>query len=144
MKRKIHDYKTVHLVGIKGQGMAALCELLIAEGKYVTCSDTEEPFSTDAVLQKLGIRVRRFQKKNITKSVDVVVRSSAYGDTHVEVAAARDRGIPIITYIDAVAELFNKKRGILIAGTQGKTSTTALIGLMLEDAGLDPVVLVGA
>ena len=144
MKRKIHDYKTVHLVGIKGQGMAALCELLIAEGKYVTGSDTEEPFSTDAVLQKLGIRVRRFQKKNITKSVDVVVRSSAYGETHVEIVAARLLAIPVVNYIDAVGELFNKKRGILVTGTHGKTTTTALIGLMLEDAELDPTVLVGA
>src|SRR3989338_5796146 len=143
-KSKKHTMQRVHMVGIKGQGMAALCELLVAEGKHITGSDTTETFSTDNVLQKLGIRVRRFQKKNITKSVDVVERSSAYGDTHVEVAAARYRGIPIITYIDAVAELFNKKRGILIAGTHGKTSTTALIGLMLEDAGLDPVVLVGA
>lgn len=124
--------------------MAALCELLIAEGKQVTGSDTEESFSTDAVLQKLGIRVRRFQRKNITKSIDLVVRSSAYGDTHVEIAAARLLGIPVVNYIDAVAELFNKKRGILVVGTHGKTSTTALIGLLLEDAGFDPTVLVGA
>ena len=73
MKQHILDYKTIHMVGIKGQGMAALCELLVAQGKHVTGSDTTEPFSTDSVLRKLGIRVRRFQKKNITKSIDVVV-----------------------------------------------------------------------
>ena len=132
------------MVGIKGQGMAALCEFFVAQGKRVTGSDTEEQFSTDVVLQKLGIHARRFQKKNITKSIDVVVRSSAYGDYHEEIKAARHLGIPVIDYIDGVAEVFNAKRGILVAGTHGKTTTTALIGLMLEDAGLDPTVLVGA
>lgn len=132
------------MIGIKGQGMAALCELLVAEGKRITGSDVAEKFSTDEVLQKLGIRVRKFQKKNITKNIDVVVRSSAYNDAHAEVVAARHLGIPVIDYIDAVADIFNRKRGILVAGTHGKTSTTAMIGCMLEDAGCDPTALVGA
>ncbi|TSC77818.1 MAG: UDP-N-acetylmuramate--alanine ligase [Parcubacteria group bacterium Gr01-1014_29] len=132
------------MVGITGQGMVALCELLVAEGKQITGSDTGEVFQTSAILQKLGIRVKKFQKKNITKTVDAVVRSSAYGDAHVEIAAARHLGIPVMDYIDAVAEIFNTKRGVLIAGTHGKTSTTALVGCMLEDAGYDPTVLVGA
>ncbi len=132
------------MVGVKGQGMAALCEFLVAEGKRVTGSDTAEVFSTNSVLANLGIRVRRFQKKNITKSVDMVVRSSAYGDNHEEIQAARRLGIPVLNYIDAVAELFNAKRGILVSGTHGKTTTTALIGLMMEHAKRDPSVLVGA
>lgn len=144
MKRNILDYKVVHMVGIKGQGMAALCELLVAEGKQVTGSDSADVFSTDQVLRNLGVPVLGFQKKNITKSIDVVVRSSAYGDDHIEIAAARGKGIPIVDYGDMAAELFNRKRGILVAGTHGKTTTTALIGGMLEDAGFDPVVLVGA
>src|SRR3989344_4808864 len=110
MEHKIFDYKMIHMVGIKGQGMTALCELLIAEGKRVTGSDTEESFSTDAVLRKLDVRVKSFQKKNITKFIDAVVRSSAYGDTHVEIVAARHLGIPVVDYSDVVAELFNAKR----------------------------------
>src|SRR3989344_866093 len=144
MNYTIHDSKIIHMVGIKGQGMTALCEFLVAQGKLVTGSDMEEPFSTDEVLRKLGIHVSGFQKNNITQSTDVVVRSSAYGDTHVEIVAARKNGIPVVDYIDAVAELFNTKIGILVVGTHGKTTTTALIGLMLEDAGLDPMVLAGA
>ncbi len=140
----IHDSKKIHMVGIKGQGMAALAELLRAEGKHISGSDTKESFSTDAVLRKLGIRVRTFQKKNITKRLDAVIRSSAYGDSHVEIAAARRLGIPVFNYIDAVAELCNKKRGILVTGTHGKTTVTALIGCLLEDTGFDPTVLVGA
>lgn len=132
------------MVGITGQGMAALAELLVAEGADITGSDTSEIFSTNVVLKKLGISVLPFQKKNITKRVDLIVRSSAYGDRHVEMAAARRLGVPVIDYSDAMAEMFNAKRGILIAGTHGKTSTTALVGGMLEDVGYDPTVLVGA
>src|SRR3989344_3837221 len=107
----ITSAKRIHMVGIKGQGMAALAEFLVAEGKRVTGSDTGEQFSTDNVLKKLGIRVRRFHEHSITKHVELVIRSSAYGNNHTEVAAALRRGIPVVDYIDAVAELFNKKRG---------------------------------
>lgn len=144
MTNILRDAREIHMIGITGQGMTALAELLVAEGAHVTGSDTSEVFQTNAVLEKLGIRVFPFQKKNITKRVDLVVRSSAYGGTHMEVVAARRLHIPVIDYIDAVAELFNRKRGILVTGTHGKTSTTAMIGLMLEQAGFDPTVLVGA
>ena len=132
------------MVGIKGQGMTALAGLLAAHGKRITGSDISEEFSTDAVLRKLGIQVGRFQEKSITKKIDLVVRSSAYGDTHIEIAKARKLGMSVMDYSDAVAELFNTKRGILVTGTHGKTTTTALIGTMMEDADLDPSVLVGA
>ena len=140
----LNEASYIHLIGIKGQGMTALAELLCSEGKTVTGSDTNEKFSTDRVLQNLGIRVHGFRATNISTRVDLVVRSSAYDDTHMEVRAARGRGIPIMQYGEAIAELFNKKRGILITGTHGKTTTTAMIGCILEDAGFDPVVLVGA
>lgn len=132
------------MVGIKGQGMAALAELLIADGKRVTGSDTDETFSTDAVLKHLGIDVLYFDEKNITGNVELVICSSAYNDEHPEIAAALKQNISVVLYKDALAELFNKKRGILVTGTHGKTTTTAMIGCVLEDAGYDPTVLVGA
>lgn len=132
------------MVGIKGQGMAALTELLVRDGNRVTGSDTSETFSTDAVLKGLCIRVLPFRANNITGAIDLVVRSSAYSDDHPEITEAKKRGIPVVSYIDAVAELYNKKRGVLVTGTHGKTTTTAMIGCMLEDAGYDPTVLVGA
>jgi len=132
------------MVGIKGQGMAALAQLLSAEGKNITGSDIAEVFSTDAGLRACGIPVLPFHAKNISRAIDLVIRSGAYGDAHPELVAARKAGIPIVAYGDAVAELFNVKRGILVAGTHGKTTTTAMIGRVLEDAGYDPAVLVGA
>lgn len=123
--------------------MTALAELLIAHGKVVTGSDTAEEFFTDAVLKQLHVPVRIFDPATITKDIDLVIRSSAYGDDHPEVAAAHVLGIPVCLYIDAVAELFNATRGILVTGTHGKTTTTAMIGQVLESAGMDPTVLVG-
>ena len=132
------------MVGIKGVGMAAMAELLMGEGKQITGSDTNEEFFTDTVLKKLGIPVRHFSARNISSTIDLVIRSSAYGDEHPEVAAAKKLGIPVIPYSNAVAELFNAKRGILVTGTHGKTTTTAMIGCILEDADFDPSVLVGS
>lgn len=139
-----HDSKNIHMVGIKGQGMAALAELLVRDGNIITGSDTNETFSTDAVLKSLPIRVLPFRVENIENAIDLLVRSSAYGDDHMEIKEAKKRHIPVVNYIDAVAEIFNKKRGVLVAGTHGKTTTTAMIGCLLEDAGVDPTVLVGA
>ncbi len=140
----IHDSKHIHMIGIKGQGMTALAEILAAEGNRITGSDTSEVFSTDVPLRKMGIHVTSFAQKNITRSIDLVVSSSAYDSQNIERIQAKKQGIPIISYIDAVADLFNAKRGILVTGTHGKTTTTAMIGCILEDAGIDPTVLVGA
>lgn len=140
----IYDSKKIHMVGIKGVGMTALAELLVGEKKHITGSDTSEEFFTDAVLKRRGIVVRPFSAQNISAAIDLVIRSSAYGDDHPEIIAAKKQGISIMSYSDAVAELFNAKRGILITGTHGKTTTTAIIGCVLEDAGFDPSVLVGA
>ena len=131
------------MIGIKGVGMTALAELLLAQGKIVTGSDTAEEFFTDAVLKQLGISVRMFDASAISTDIDLIIRSSAYGDDHAEVVAGRALGIPVHLYIDAVAEIFNAKRGILVTGTHGKTTTTAMIGQVLEEAGFDPTVLVG-
>jgi UDP-N-acetylmuramate--alanine ligase len=144
MKYLTHNIRHIHMIGIKGQGMTALAELLIADGKYVTGSDTEEMFSTDVVLDTLGIQVSIFDKENITQDIDIIVQSSAYGENNVEMTEAMRRKIPIVLYGEVIADYFNAKRGILVTGTHGKTTTTAMTGQVLEDAGIDPTVLVGA
>ncbi len=132
-----------HLVGIKGVGMSALAQLLKANGIKITGSDTDEIFITDDMLKNAQIEVfSPFSKSNI-KNPDLVVRSSAYGEDHIEISEARRRHIPVITYAEALARLFNKRYGIAVAGTHGKTTITALLGLVLERANLDPTVVVG-
>ena len=140
----LKEAKKIHLVGIKGVGMTALAELLLAEKKQVSGSDVPEQFFTDSVLQKLGLTALSFNSSNVTPDIDIVVRSSAYGEDHPEIVEARQKNIFICTYAEAVAEIFNTHRGILITGSHGKTTTTAMTGWILEQAGTDPTVLVGA
>ena len=71
------------------------------------------------------------------------VFSTAYSRDHPEIQHALHRGIPVRSYTDVLAELFNQKKGIMVTGTHGKTTATAIIGRILEEAGWDPTVLVG-
>lgn len=123
--------------------MTALAELLKALGASITGSDTEEEFNTEAGLKRLGINPAHFAAENIRPDLDLVIYSGAYGPEHPERQAAKAQNIPEKSYGEAVAEIFNAKKGILVAGTHGKTTTTALLGHILAEAGMDPTVLVG-
>jgi UDP-N-acetylmuramate--alanine ligase len=144
MAHTLRNAVRIHMVGIAGQGMAALAQLLSADGKRVSGSDVADVFNTSRALRELGIHVRPFERSNITQETELVIYTSAFGEDNPEIDEAKRQGIPVLLYKEAAAELFNKKRGILITGTHGKTTTTAMIGRILEDAGRDPVVLVGA
>lgn len=136
---------TIHMVGIKGQGMAALAEILKARGASVGGSDIAASFSTDAVLKAARIHVRPFARSNITGKIDKVIYSSAYRpDQHPELKEATKIGIPLQSYAEALAELFNSfAHRILVTGTHGKSTTSAMIGHILTEAGYDPTVIVG-
>lgn len=124
--------------------MSALAQLLHARGVLVSGSDTAEHYFTQETLAANGIPyVEEFHADHVPTTVDLVVRSSAYDDTHVEVAEALRRGLHVVTYAEAVAMLFNAGRGIAICGTHGKTTTTAMLGWILVSAGRDPSVIVG-
>lgn len=142
----------IHFTGIKGQGMTALAEILKARGAdnmrpaHIIGSDTTtESFSTDAILKAAHIPVRPFARSNITKKIDKVIYSSAYrSDQNPELKEAAKKGVPIQSYAEALAELFNSfSHRVLITGTHGKSTTTAMIGYILEQAGYDPTVIVG-
>lgn len=136
----------IHMVGIKGQGMTALAEILKARGARVVGSDTTtESFTTDAVLKATHIPVRPFSRSNITKKITKVIYSTAYRpDMHPELKKAAQKGIPMQSYTQAIAELFNSfSHRVLITGTHGKTTTSAMVGYILEQAGYDPTVIVG-
>lgn len=131
------------MIGIKGVGMTALSELLLHYGAKITGSDIKEEFHTDLVLQRLNIQCKDFKLENITPDVDMVIYSSAYEKTHLERRQAEILGIPQLSYGEVMAQIFNEKKGIMVAGSHGKTTTTALLGHMLAVAGLDPTVVVG-
>lgn len=138
--------KRVHMIGVKGAGMAALAEIFIRRGISVTGSDTGESFFTDEVLERIGIiPVVGFRSENIPADADFAVYSTAYArETNAELEAAFSRGIPVFSYPEAIGELTKEKMSLLVSGTHGKTTTTALLAETLRFAGMDPSAVVGS
>lgn len=138
--------KYIYLVGIKGVGMTALAQILMGRGRNIGGSDTEEKFFTDEVLGKLGIAYREgFKASNLAGRIDLLIYSMAFNpDSHPEIIAAKKRGVPVISYAEALASLFNTELGIAVSGTHGKTTTSALIAESLKALGLDPTALIGS
>ncbi|OGF74402.1 hypothetical protein A2Y47_02245 [Candidatus Giovannonibacteria bacterium RIFCSPLOWO2_12_43_8] len=134
--------KKIHCVGIKGSGLSGLAILLKNEGAIISGSDTEEAFPSEDELKKNGIEIEIFSEKNITEDIDLVIYSGAWKD-HFEMENARRLGIEELSYGEALGEFAKGKKTIVITGTHGKTTTTALLGQIFEAGGLDPCVLTG-
>ncbi len=143
---RLSRFKKIHMVGIKGAGMTALAELLLRQGAVVTGSDVEEVFFTDPILKKLGITVsEKFQPKNIPASADLIVYSTAYTrEKNKELAAAFEKGIPVLSYPEALGALTQEKLTLAVCGTHGKTTTSALLSDTLKFCGKDPSAIVGS
>lgn len=141
----LKDFKKAYFIGIKGVGMTALVQIFQARGLNITGSDTEEKFMTDEVLKRLGVKYfENYCKSHITADIDLIVVTTSQLENNVELEKAKELGLKILTYPEALALVFNDKFGIAICGTHGKTTTTALAGQILEKADLDPTVLVGS
>ncbi len=140
------DGLRVHLVGIKGTGMAALAEVLWARGARVSGSDTTEKFYTDAVLQRLGIPFREgFTADNIPADTNIVVHSAAYRrEENPELLAAAKMGIPLLLYPEALGALSLSSDASGVSGVHGKSTTTAMCGAILREWAFPATVLVGA
>ena len=132
----------VHFIGIGGIGMCGLAELLHNLGAQVTGSDASENPHT-VRLKQMGIPVAYGHAADNLGDCDVVVFSSAVKENNVEYSAARKRKIPLIRRAEALAQIMNLKRGIAVAGTHGKTTTTSLTASIFLAAGLDPTIIVG-
>ena len=132
----------VHFIGVGGIGMCGLAELLHNLGAQVTGSD-EATNAQTARLERLGIRVHKGHAEAHLGDCEVVVYSSAVRESNVEYQAARRLKIPLIRRAEALAEIMNLKRGIAVAGTHGKTTTTSLAASIFLQAGLDPTIIVG-
>jgi len=134
--------KRVHFLGIGGAGMSGIAEVLVNLGFEVSGSDVADS-STTRHLSQLGAAVFTGHDAGNVKGVDVLVVSSAVKADNPEVAVARQRRIPVVPRAEMLAELMRFRRGIAIAGTHGKTTTTSLTASLLAEAGLDPTFVIG-
>ncbi len=134
--------RRVHFVGVGGIGMSGIAEVLANLDYEVSGSDARRSETTDR-LASLGVRIAIGHDAAHVAGADVVVVSSAVASDNPEVAAARASHLPVIPRAEMLAELMRLRVGIAIAGAHGKTSTTSMIALMLERAGLDPTAVIG-
>jgi UDP-N-acetylmuramate--alanine ligase len=133
----------IHFVGIGGIGMSGIAELLTNLGYRVSGSDAKAGDMTER-LAALGVEIRiGHRPENVAADVDVVVFTSAVRPDNPELVAARERRIPVIPRAELLGELMRLRFGIAVAGAHGKTSTTSMIALVLERAGLDPTAVIG-
>ena len=134
--------RRVHFIGIGGIGMSGIAELLANLGYAVSGSDEKRSAVTDR-LASLGVRVAYGHDAAHVGDAEVVVVSSAVRPTNPEVREAARRQIPVIPRAEMLAELMRLRYSIAVAGAHGKTTTTSMIALVLERAGLDPTAVIG-
>ena len=136
------DIGIIHFVGIGGIGMSGIAEILHNLGYKVQGSDAAESANVKR-LQKLGIRTFVGHKAENLGDAEVVVVSSAVKSDNPEVADARSRLIPVVRRAEMLGELMRLKWSVAIGGTHGKTTTTSMVGAMLDAADIDPTVING-
>jgi UDP-N-acetylmuramate--alanine ligase len=134
----------VFLIGIGGSGMSGLARMLASRGAMVSGSDRESSIVIDA-LQRENIEVTFDQTTQwLPAKCDLVIASAAVRPDHPQWLEAETRGVPVMLYAEALGKCMLGRTGIAIAGTHGKSTTTAMLGCALTDAQLDPTVIVGA
>jgi UDP-N-acetylmuramate--alanine ligase len=132
----------VHFVGIGGSGMSGIAEVMLNLGYRVQGSDLRENAQTRR-LERLGATVFIGHGADNIENADAVVVSSAVDDSNAEVAAARERLMPVVPRAEMLAELMRFRYSIAVAGTHGKTTTTSLVASVLAEGGLDPTFVIG-
>jgi UDP-N-acetylmuramate--alanine ligase len=137
-----HAVKHIHFVGVGGAGMSGIAEILHNLGFTVSGSDQADS-ATSRRLASLGIRVHVGHDAAHIAGAEAVVTSTAVMGDNPEVIAARAKRVPVVPRAVMLAELMRLKRGIAIAGTHGKTTTTSLVTSVLAEAGLDPTFVIG-
>jgi len=137
------EHHRIHLVGVAGSGMSGIAALLIELGHAVSGSDKVSTMETDR-LQRLGLRFREQHRPEEAGTADLIVFSSAIKNDNPILVSARNYGKPIVRRAEALAAIMRSRRGIVIAGMHGKTTTSAMTAHVLREGGLHPCHYVGA
>lgn len=138
----LKDMRKFHFVGIGGAGMSALARILVEKGYEVSGSDLHGSEIVEK-LKELGAKIFPGQAGENVKGVDAIVVSTAIPEDNPEVVAARELGIKKLHRSDINAALLNAAKGIAVAGAHGKTTTTSMLGVALDHAGISPTIIIG-
>ena len=143
--RRESEFSSAHLVGICGSGMKALAEMLSGLGWRVTGSDLQQPSPTVRTMKKLGLRIHQgHHDRFLPPDTGVLVYSPAVSESNPELQRAARLNIPTLSYSQMLGRLMKERTGVSIAGTHGKSTTSAMTATILSDAGMDPSAIVGA
>src|SRR5438445_5561244 len=137
-----HERHRIHLIGVAGSGMSGIAALLLELGHNVSGSDKVSTLETDR-LQRLGLRFREQHRAEDAADADVIVFSSAIKIDNPILMSARDSGKPVVRRAEALAVIMRGKRGIVIAGMHGKTTTSAMTAHVLREGGVHPSHYIG-
>ncbi|MFC3684350.1 UDP-N-acetylmuramate--L-alanine ligase [Hydrogenophaga luteola] len=137
-----HAIRHIHFVGIGGSGMSGIAEVLLNQGYVISGTDLGENAATRRLVS-LGATVHKGHDAKFIEGADAIVTSTAVKDDNPEVVAAHAKLIPVVPRAVMLAELMRMKKGVAIAGTHGKTTTTSLVASVLAAAGLDPTFVIG-
>ena len=137
-----HAIRHIHFVGIGGAGMSGIAEVLLNQGYRISGSDLGENAATRRLVS-FGAEVFTGHDARYIEGADAIVTSTAVKDDNPEVLAARAKLVPVVPRAVMLAELMRMKKGVAIAGTHGKTTTTSLVASVLAAAGMDPTFVIG-
>ncbi|MGA0108806.1 MAG: Mur ligase domain-containing protein, partial [Candidatus Nanopelagicales bacterium] len=133
----------VHILGLGGAGMSGIARILIARGSQVSGSDLKESRRLNA-LKNLGVEVQIGHRRENVKPSKAIIASTAIKKDNVELLAAEDLGLEIYSRAQALAAITEGYETIAVSGTHGKTTTTSMVTVMLQSAGLDPSYVIGS
>lgn len=141
-EKVLNTAEHVHFIGIGGYGMSAIARVMLEMGYHVSGSDVAQQELTDKLVAK-GAQVYIGHKANHVQGADLVVYSTACTKDNVERVAAEELNIPILHRAQMLARLMNERKGIAVAGAHGKTTTSSMIALVMEQCNLDPTYIIG-
>jgi UDP-N-acetylmuramate--alanine ligase len=133
----------IHFIGIGGIGVSALAKFYLAKGDIVSGSDVVKSSITDDLIKRGVEVIIGEQKKENIKDFDLIIFSPAIKQENPELKEAKEKGIKTMSYPEALGQLTKEYFTIAISGTHGKSTTTAMLGLILIKAGIDPTIIVG-